>query len=468
MFSLLSILIISIVGCSNTPVTKVTITEIPSAVTLTQTSTTTTTVTTSLMAATTSTSTTSITPTPISNTIPPSETPTPTPTTSSTTTTTTSSTSSGGGGGGGGGTTRYTLTLNVVGQGEISLSPGVYKKTRNSTVTINAIPSEGWRFNRWEGGIAATTNTISFKMTKKITLTAVFELITYDLKYSIEQSSTSNYYLNGHKPFADAIDNATNGIVKCTIYPSESLMSSYDTWDGIKSGGTDMGWINTRLYGGKFSFAEASRLPFMFPNATISSKVTWEIFNKYPQIRAQWQENKVLATWTSDPCFLVSPNKFYKTTEDFKGLKILTTGSSQARFIQYLGGVTVSIVQSDWYEALEKGVVDSMLINADDYVSHKIYEVAPYITYIPLGCEIHTIAMNMNTWNSFSNTMQDQIISVAGETASAQFSNGVFDKPKADVITAIESTGHTVFEYSLSDNETQTFIDISKDSVWDE
>ena len=236
----------------------------------------------------------------------------------------------------------------------------------------------------------------------------------------------------------------------------------------LKLGIADMGWINTGLYSGKFSFAEASTLPFMFPNAEVGSKVTWEIFNKYPEIRAQWQDNIILATWTSDPCFFVGVKKFYKTLDDIRGNKIGVSGINQAHFLSAFGAAAIYIPSPDWHAALEKGVIDGILINAGDYVRYQIYEVAPYISYVPTTCEYHAIAMNINIWNSFSTTIQNQIMSVAGETASAQFSSDVFDKAKTDMIPSIESTGHTVFEYTLSDNETQALMVVSKDLVWDE
>jgi TRAP-type C4-dicarboxylate transport system substrate-binding protein len=311
-----------------------------------------------------------------------------------------------------------------------------------------------------------TTSTSTTSTTTTTTSTSTAPAKTWNLKYSIEQAPTSYYYLYGHKPFADAIEKATNGVVKATIYDSQSLMKTAETWDGVKSGRADMGWIFTGLYSGKFSFAEASTLPFMFPNAAVGGQVTWEIFNKYPEIQAQWKDNKILATWTAEPYFMVSRSKFYKTPADFSNMKIRVPGGPPIDFIKAMGATPVTYPMPDCYMNLKNGVFDAMLIPAEAYMGFNIYQVAPYATYVPTINVYHAIAMNMDDWNSFPKAVQDQIMSVSGSVASVQFSGGVFDKARADLVPYVTKQGSTIQEYTLTAAEKQAWIDASRDVVW--
>jgi TRAP-type transport system periplasmic protein len=314
---------------------------------------------------------------------------------------------------------------------------------------------------------AVTTTSSTATVTSTATTTSTSVSKTWNLKYSIEQAPTSYYYLYGHKPFADAIAKATNGVVKCTIYDSQSLMKTAATWEGVKSGTADMGWIFTGLYSGQFSYCEASTLPFMFPNAAVGGKVTWEIFNKYPEIQSQWKDNKILATWVAEPYFMVSRSKFYKTLADFSNMKIRVPGGPPIDFIKAMGATPVTYPMPDCYMNLKNGVFDAMLIPAEAYMGFNIYQVAPYATYVPTINVYHAIAMNMNDWNSFPKEIQDQIMSVSGSIASVQFSGGVFDKARADLDAYVAGKGEKIYEYTLTAAEKKIWTDASQKVVWD-
>ena len=290
---------------------------------------------------------------------------------------------------------------------------------------------------------------------------------TWDLKYTFEQALTAPYSYDGHIPFAEAIEEATNGRVKVTLYDSSSLMKSNQAWEGVKAGTADMGWLFTGLYPGQFAAAEASTLPFMFPNAEVGGRVTWEIFNKYPEIQEKFKDVKVLTTWTSEPYFIVSRSKFYKTVEDFKGQKIRATGGPPTDFVKAMGASPMSVAMPDCYLNLQKGVFDAMLVPAEAYTGWKLYEVAPYATYVPTVAMYFAAILNLNTWNSFPKEIQDQIMSVAGEKAAIQYSGGVFDKAHEEQNELIRQAGGTIYEYTVPEEELQRWIEIAGKPVWD-
>ena len=58
-----------------------------------------------------------------------------------------------------------------------------------------------------------------------------------------------------------------------------------------KAGTADMGWLFTGLYPDNLPLLKPV-LPFMFPNAEVGGRVTWEIFNKYPEIQKNSKMSK--------------------------------------------------------------------------------------------------------------------------------------------------------------------------------
>lgn len=82
---------------------------------------------------------------------------------------------------------QHTLTMATVGQGSTSPSVGNHAYNEGQTVSISANPSNGWRFDHWEGD-AANPNSASTSVTinSDKTITAVFvQIPTYTLSIAI-------------------------------------------------------------------------------------------------------------------------------------------------------------------------------------------------------------------------------------------------------------------------------------------
>jgi TRAP-type transport system periplasmic protein len=290
---------------------------------------------------------------------------------------------------------------------------------------------------------------------------------TWDLKYSTEQSRTSYYHIYGHVPYARSIEKATNGRVKITIYDSQTFMKSDQIWESVSASTIDMGWLSTGLYPGMFSFAEASTLPFIFPDAATGARVTWQIFEKYPEIQAKFKGVKVLAAWTTEPYFIVSRSKFYKTLEDFQGQKIRIPGGPPIDFIKAMGASPMVMSMPDCYLNLQRGVFDAMPVPAEAFIGFKLFEAAPYVTYIPTVAMYQAVILNLDTWNSFPKDIQDQIMSVSGETASVTMSRDVFDKARTEMKDLLAKAGGSIQEYTVPPEEARKWIEKGGKPVWD-
>ncbi len=70
--------------------------------------------------------------------------------------------------------TMYTLTVNIDGEGEVTLDPpgGTYEE--GTPVTLTASPASGWQFDGWSGDASGSNNPITITMDGNKTITATF------------------------------------------------------------------------------------------------------------------------------------------------------------------------------------------------------------------------------------------------------------------------------------------------------
>jgi len=76
------------------------------------------------------------------------------------------------------------LTINVVGNGEVTLNPTQLHYADGAVVELTAVADAGWKFSGWSGDLTGTTNPGSITMTSNKTVTATFTQDEYMLTVS--------------------------------------------------------------------------------------------------------------------------------------------------------------------------------------------------------------------------------------------------------------------------------------------
>lgn len=212
------------------------------------------------------------------------------------------------------------------------------------------------------------------------------------------------------QPWAQEIEKATNGQVKITSYPQETLLKAPDIYGGVKDGIADIGISCFSYTRGNFPVSEVFELPgITYNNSKVASKVAWEgIKALNPQ---EVQDTHLLMVITTGPGDLYTKSPV-RNLEDLKGMEIRATGLSAAT-LQALGASPVAMPQSEAYEALSKGVVKGNLGPIEVLQGWKQAEVTRYITKTPfLYNTLFFVTMNNAKWNALTSETQKAIADV--------------------------------------------------------
>jgi len=292
---------------------------------------------------------------------------------------------------------------------------------------------------------------------------------TWTIKLHYEMPNTAPLAVNGFHPWAKAVEKATKGRVKVQIFPGDTLFKTRtDAVEAVKARLTDVAFMYAFAYAPQFDLVDAISIPFFSPNAEVASRVAWALYQKFPEIQAQWKDVKLLTVWATEPYILITSKKQIKTLEDFKGMKLRVTGSVATEMMKRLGGVPVSIPMPENYINLQKGVIDGMAAPGEAIAGFRLYEVVKYYTMVATTCVSQQLIMNKKTWNGFPPDIQQAIMSVSGENAAIRMGGKCFDGAWDMVAKGVKDSGSKMIKYNPPQEEVDRWVKISGQPLWDQ
>jgi TRAP-type C4-dicarboxylate transport system substrate-binding protein len=292
------------------------------------------------------------------------------------------------------------------------------------------------------------------------------------LRFSDQNSKIGWGPVHALQPWAkmveEAVKNNTEHELKIRIYPNQTLSKGKDNWNSIKTGISDMGWCFHGYWPGMTPLADVISLPALpFKTGEKGSEVLWKLYEKFPEIKKQFEDNHILLLYTTEPYSLITTGKQVRTLEDLKGMKIRMTGGPPTDQMKALGGIPMSIPMPDVYLALKQGVIDGMGTPWEAIHTYRLYEVAEYYTQTPFPAVYFSIAVNKRKWNALPDDVKKAITGVSGVEGS-KFWGRNYDKAKEGVFELGKKSGKNINPYILPDEEVNRWLEIGGKPVWNE
>jgi len=291
---------------------------------------------------------------------------------------------------------------------------------------------------------------------------------TWTIRFHYEQPPTAPLPTYGFEPWAKDVEKATRGRVKVQIHSGDTLFKTKsDVVESVKLGIADVAFMYAWSLTPKFDLTDVMGVPFIVPNAEIAGRVTWALFQKFPEMQEQWKDVKVLTMWTTDPYVFITTKKQIKVLEDFKGMKMRVTSGMGVDMMKLLGGVPVTFPMPDSYLSLDKGVIDGMAAPGEAITGFRLYEIAKYYTMVPTTCVSQQLIMNKNTWEGFPPDIQQAIMSVSGESGAIRFGGGCFDRAWELLPATAKKAGKEMITYVPPKEEMNRLIEKAGKPLWE-
>ncbi|MBP1732557.1 MAG: TRAP-type C4-dicarboxylate transport system, periplasmic component [Deltaproteobacteria bacterium] len=256
--------------------------------------------------------------------------------------------------------------------------------------------------------------------------------------------------------WAKEIERRTNGRVKMTIFPANTLTPPVQTYDSVVKGIADIGLADAAYTRGKFPLTEVVGLPLGYKSATQATKMSNAFFNTFKP--KEWDETKVMYFYSHGPGILHS-KKAVNKLEDVKGLKIRSQGVA-AKIAQALGGAPVGMPMPESYDSLSRGVVDSILCPMEAMKGWKLGEVVGFhtLSYSTAYTSAHFVVMNKSKWNAISPADQKVIEKINEEFIEKE--GKAWDEIDKEAIEVIQARGNKII--SLSNEESARWANAVK------
>jgi len=213
------------------------------------------------------------------------------------------------------------------------------------------------------------------------------------------------------REWASKVESQTGGKVKFTFYPAEGLHKGREFHAAVTKGITDI-TLGVNVYDPtRFPLSLITDVPLMGwpdPVAVSATAIFQKLYDKYPEIRNETKDVKLLTKLTFAPRNLHLANKKVANIADLKGVKI-GIGGMAAKTLEILGGTPIMIMPPDYAMSLERGTIEGIATSIGVIHQFKVLDLVPYHTDADFGMNTMYLMMNLEKWNSLPTDVQKVI-----------------------------------------------------------
>lgn len=217
-------------------------------------------------------------------------------------------------------------------------------------------------------------------------------------------------------PWAERVNEQGKGIIHIELRDGEAIASLANFYSRVQDDVIQISWGLQSAIAGKFPRTAVGGLPFEVDKAENGSVALWRLF-KSGIFDAEYDTVQPLYMITFPPAgfHMAKP---MKTLENLNGLKIGIGSRTGSDMIARLGGAPQAMITSDYYTAVQRGMVDGVNTQWTAMQPFKLYEVTFYHVEAALGGTTGMVFMNKQKYNALPTAARKVLDDNSGEAQS--------------------------------------------------
>jgi TRAP-type transport system periplasmic protein len=255
---------------------------------------------------------------------------------------------------------------------------------------------------------------------------------------------------NGHakflRPWADKVQQDSNGRIKIDIFPTMQLGGTPpQLFDQAKDGVVDLVWTLPGNTPGRFPGIEVFELPFVAHKRAIANSRALQEYAE-ANLKDEFKDVKPICFWAHDHG-LIHANKKVTTLADLQGLKLRFPTRLAGEALRALGANAIGMPIPQVPEAMAQRVIDGAVIPWEVVPALKMQELVKFHTEIPGSPTLYTatfiLAMNNAKYNALSADLKAVIDRNSGQAAAAM-AGRVWDEQAVAVSDMVKRRGNEI------------------------
>ncbi len=214
------------------------------------------------------------------------------------------------------------------------------------------------------------------------------------------QWPTVHVYHRAAEDFVKRIEERTRGRLHIDMYPAGQLFGMREIPEAVVNGAIELGMAADVGYSGYAQTVAALDLPMLAPDSASAFRLLDGEFGKtvIDELAAKGMTH--LAWIDYGPMNLLTGSRPVKKPADLEGLRITVPGGLFADAISALGGTPVTTPPADHYLALQRNIVDGILVGPSSMSTRKLHEAQKYLTVVDIARPVHILTANTHALES--------------------------------------------------------------------
>jgi len=230
-------------------------------------------------------------------------------------------------------------------------------------------------------------------------------------------------------PWAERINKAAHGVVRIETRDGPTIANGSNFYDRVLSDVVQIGWGLMGSIGGKFQRSTVVSLPFEVDEARSGSTAFWRLY-KSGFLDEDFKDivPLILLALPQNALHLrTAPNKI----SDLRGLRLASATKIGTEAIARVGASPMSLTTADFYESLQRNMIDGVVTPYTAVGPFKLFEVTSYSVDTAFGGSQAFIFMSRKRYEALSTEARKAIDDNSGEKESAAW-GAYWDKLEED------------------------------------
>ena len=254
------------------------------------------------------------------------------------------------------------------------------------------------------------------------------------------------YFFPGMKCFVDMVNEKGKGLVKLDMYWGGTLLSANQLLPGLLAGCADIVVAPSTYFAGTFPVLGIRSMP-LWDNIQESYR-SLKFGSPFAVFENEILKKKNIFQLSAGGVifeFLWTRDKKVQCPEDMKGLKIRVSGKIQAKIVQSLGAIPVTLPSAELPQALQRGVIDGAIINPWTAQGRGVEEYCKYLLVHPICGISNSLFVLQDRWEKWPEEVRKLLLDVSVEHENIMFesSNSLINDAQLyeEIIPFYESKG---------------------------